>query len=217
MSAPRPTVAAAYDAWSATYDADVNRTRDLDAQVLRTVPLDLAGRHVVEVGCGTGKNTGWLAERARSVIALDFSEGMLAVARRRVGCAGVRFVCHDLHDPWPLDAASAGVVVIDLVLEHVADLGPVFAEAARVLEDGGICFVCELHPARQRAGAGAHFLTPSGETVHVPAHRHTLSEFVAAAADAGLVLHRLGEWIEEGAPAEAPPRLLSLLLHRPPR
>src|SRR5512140_121761 len=83
MSEPR-SVESLYDNWSESYDADPNRTRDLAYRVLRGAGLELAGRDVLELGCGTGGNTAWLAERARSVLALDFSQGMMAVARERI-------------------------------------------------------------------------------------------------------------------------------------
>src|SRR5258705_8268803 len=92
----RPTVtttdvADAYDRWSRQYDDDQNATRDLDAFVLRQVPLHLAGARVLEDGCGTGKNSAWLASQARELIALDFSPGMLDVARRRGRPSTARF------------------------------------------------------------------------------------------------------------------------------
>src|SRR5262245_18756872 len=89
-------VANAYDRWAATYDSDVNPTRDLDAEVLRRAGPPVEGRDVLEIGCGTGKNTRWLSERARSVVALDFSAGMVARARERVPAGHVNFVHHDI-------------------------------------------------------------------------------------------------------------------------
>ena len=211
-------VAAAYDRWAASYDADRNATRDLDAEVVRAAPLRLDGRDALELGCGTGKNTVWLAGRARSLVALDFSEGMLARARERLTAAAaahVRFVRHDVRDPWPVADAAVDVVVGNLVLEHVADLAPVCAEAARVLRRGGQLLLCELHPERQRRGGQAHFTdAATGVTTHVPAFRHTVSEFVNAGLAAGLALRHLGEWLEPGAPDDAPPRLLSVLFER---
>ncbi len=210
-------VAHAYDRWAASYDVDRNATRDLDAHVLRHAPLDLADRDVLELGCGTGKNTLWLAEHARTVLALDFSAGMLAQARDRLGgAAHVRFAQHDVRQPWPAPAAGADVVVGNLVLEHVERLAPVYAEAARVLRPGGRLWLCELHPERQRRGGQAHFTdAATGGTVHVPAHRHTVGEYVNDGIAAGLVLRHLGEWLEEGAPPDAPPRLLSVLFAKP--
>src|SRR5262245_35362222 len=111
-STSTPTdVADAYDRWSRQYDDDRNTTRDLDAFVLRQVPLPRAGARVLELGCGTGKNSAWLVSQARELIALDFSPGMLDVARRRVRSTAARFVEHDITRPWPADAGSVDVVV----------------------------------------------------------------------------------------------------------
>jgi ubiquinone/menaquinone biosynthesis C-methylase UbiE len=208
-------IARAYDSWAASYDVAPNATRDLDAEVVRRAPLDVDGRDLLELGCGTGKNTAWLAERARSVIALDFSPGMLARARQRVGSEHVRFVRHDVREPWPVPAAAVDVVVGNLVLEHVEDLSPIYAEAARVLRPGGRLLLCELHPERQRRGGQAQFTDPAtGGTVHVAAYRHTVGEYVNGGIAAGLRLRHLGEWLEAGAPPDASPRLVSVLFER---
>jgi ubiquinone/menaquinone biosynthesis C-methylase UbiE len=209
------SVARAYDRWSTQYDSDRNATRDLDAVVVRAAPLRLAGQRVLELGCGTGKNSVWLAEQVADLTALDFSAGMLALARERVGAAHARFVEHDIRAPWPLDAGAVDLVVGNLVLEHVEDLSAIYAEAARVLRPGGQLFLCELHPQRQLLGGQAHFVDPdTSETITVPAFRHTTSEYVNAGLAEGLVLRDLGEWLEPDAPAGAPPRLISLLFER---
>jgi ubiquinone/menaquinone biosynthesis C-methylase UbiE len=190
-------ISAAYDRWAASYDIDNNATRDLDAIVLREAGPNVAGRDVLELGCGTGKNTAWLVERARSVTAIDFSAGMLDVARRRVESERVRFDRADIRNAWPIEAASVDVVLLNLVLEHVADVAHVFREAARVLRSDGELYVCELHPYRQLRGGQAHFTDSArGETVYVPAFVHTISEFVNASVDAGLEVLRLGEWCD---------------------
>jgi malonyl-CoA O-methyltransferase len=208
-------VARAYDRWAAQYDSDHNATRDLDAEVVRRAPLRIDGRRVLELGCGTGKNSAWLAERARELVALDFSAGMLAVARGRVLAPHARFVEHDIRAPWPVGAGEVDVVVGNLVLEHVRDLAPVWAEAARVLAVGGQLFLCELHPYRQLRGGQAHFTDgATQETVPVTAYLHSTSEYVNGALAAGFVLRELGEWLEPNAPDGAPPRLLSLLFER---
>ncbi len=146
---------------------------------------------------------------------MDFSAGMLARARTRVASERVGFVRHDVREPWPLPDASADVVVDSLVLEHVADLAPVYAEAARVLRAGGQLYLCELHPYRQWRGGQAHFSdAATGETVYVPARVHSVSEHVNGGLAAGFALRHLGEWVEPGAAPGALPRLLSLLFDR---
>lgn len=207
-------VAAGYDRWSAQYDTDTNRTRDLDATVLQSGVVAPAGLDVLELGCGTGKNTRWLADIAGSVHALDFSGGMLARARRAVPAPHVRFTRHDIRLPWPVADGAVDLVVGNLVLEHVERLEPVFAEAARVLRPGGTLFLCELHPFRQARGGQAHFVDESGDTVHVPAFTHTVGEYVNGGIAAGLTVTSLGEWLEEDAPAGALPRLLSVRFSR---
>lgn len=209
-------VQSAYDRWAASYDDDKNATRDLDAMVVRRTPLQLKGRDVLELGSGTGKNTVYLAAEARSVIAMDFSEGMIARAHERIVSQNVRFTRHDVRDVWPVDADAVDVVVANLILEHVHDLAPVYFEAARVLRPGGQLFICELHPYRQLAGGQAHFVDQrTGETVYVDVHVHTVSEFVTTALEAGFRLLSLGEWVEDSAPPGSAPRLLSLLFDLP--
>jgi ubiquinone/menaquinone biosynthesis C-methylase UbiE len=209
------SVASAYDRWASTYDTDINRTRDLDASVVRRSAPKVDGRDVLELGPGTGKNTTWIAQRARSVVGLDASAGMLAIAQARVVADGVadrvHFVRHDITAAWLIASASIDVVIGDLVLEHVEDVGHVFAEAARVLRPAGNVFICELHPIRQFLGGRAHFVdAASGEVVDVPVFRHTVGEFVNRGVEAGLVVERADEWPDEGH-SEAPPRLLSVL------
>lgn len=212
-----PDVARAYDRWALSYDDDRNATRDLDALVLRAAPLEIAGRDVLEVGCGTGKNTVWLAEQARRVIAVDFSPAMLERARERVNGRHVEYLRHDMREPWPLPSRSVDVVVGNLVLEHVQVLAPVYTEAARVLRPGGALFFCELHPYRQLKGGQAHFTDArTGETIHVTAHVHSVSEYVNAGLEASFLLRAIGEHLEAGAPADAPPRLISVLFSRAP-
>lgn len=205
-------VAQAYNKWASSYDQDKNTTRDLDALVMRRAGLLLDNKDVLELGSGTGKNTMFLAQHARHVVAMDFSEGMIARAHQRIVTNNVEFRKHDVRDTWPLEAATVDMVVANLILEHVHDLAPVFFEAARVLRPNGQFFFCELHPYRQLTGGQANFTDPdTGEEVKVTAHVHTVSEYVMGGIEAGFVLQALGEWTEEGAPPEAPPRLISCL------
>jgi len=208
-------IARAYDRWARTYDTDANATRGLDAEVLRRSSLELDGLDVLELGCGTGKNTGWIADRAQRVIAMDFSPGMLEVARGRVPLERVKLVQHDVRERWPVDDASVDLVIGNLILEHLSNVAPIFAEAARVLRPGGMMYSCELHPYRQLRGGQAHFTDEwSGEVVFAPAFQHTIAEYVNAAVAGGLMIQRIDEWTETAAAPPAIPRLLSMQLRR---
>ena len=119
-------VAQAYNKWASSYDADKNATRDLDALVMQRVGLPLAEKDILELGSGTGKNTSYLAQHARHVVAMDFAEGMIARAHQRIVTNNVQFVKHDVRDTWPVPSGSVDFVVANLILEHVHDLAPVF-------------------------------------------------------------------------------------------
>jgi ubiquinone/menaquinone biosynthesis C-methylase UbiE len=208
-------IATAYNDWAETYDDVPNRTRDLAAEALRQIKLDLAGRKVVEVGCGTGRNTTWLAEHAAELVAIDFSEAMLARAKGRVNEQHVHFIQHDVSTAWPLADASADVVVAMLILEHVEHLETVFAEAARVLTNNGQFLLCELHPIRQLAGGQAQFSnTRTGEHQCVTAFLHDVSDYVNVGLASGFELQHLGEWRDADASPSSDPRVLSLLFRK---
>ena len=210
-----PQVSRAYDVWALQYDVEVNRTRDLAGEVLRGHDFELAGKDVLEIGCGTGQHTAWLATWAKSVTALDFSPGMLSEAHRRVISSNVRFAEHDIRVTWPLADASVDLVIGMLVLEHVEAIGPVFREAARVLRPGGTFFSCEFHPMRQLLGRQARFTDPeTGRVELVAAFVHDASEYVQSGLSAGMRLLHLGEWRDEEAAPASTPRVISVCFVR---
>lgn len=204
----------AYDRWAPSYDRDVNVTRDLDHQVAAELWRGWRVPMVVEAGCGTGKNTALYASIADEVLALDFSERMLALARDKVDQPHVRFERANLLERWPCDDERAGLVAFNLVLEHVEDLRRPLREAARVLAPGGLLLVSELHPARQYAGSQARFADDAGQVNRIEAYTHHLSDYLRAAANVDLALDRLDEWWHAEDVGKAP-RLLTLVFRKP--
>jgi ubiquinone/menaquinone biosynthesis C-methylase UbiE len=95
---------------------------------------DLRGRRVLDVGCGTGRLSAALVERARArVWGVDASPEMLAVAKEKV--AGVAFK-QAQAEALPFKDGWFERVVLWLVL-HLVDRSAVLTEARRVLGDGG--------------------------------------------------------------------------------
>lgn len=206
------SISDAYSQWAATYDTDRNLTRDLDQDVTRETLAQGRYRSILELGCGTGKNTALLAQLAAQVHALDFSEGMINQAKAKQPGDNVRFSVADLTQPWPSADQSADLIVCNLVLEHIAELPFIFAEAARTLAAGGRFFVCELHPFKQYLGSQANFQRGAA-SIAIPAFTHHISDFLTAAERAGLRLLSLREWWH-AEDQQASPRLVSFMFEK---
>lgn len=201
----------AYNDWSATYDSDGNLTRDLDLTVTLATLANRRFRSILELGCGTGKNTELLARLGERVHALDFSFGMIEKAKAKLDSSNVTFEIADITRAWPCDSQSFDLVVCNLVLEHIQDLSFIFSEAFRVLIDAGHFFVCELHPYRQYQGTVARF--ERTETTEITAFVHHLSDFTNAAAASGLRLVSIKEWWHEEDKGKQP-RLASFVFEK---
>jgi malonyl-CoA O-methyltransferase len=199
----------AYQDWAATYDQDRNFTRDLDQQVMLRLFENQRFKSILEIGCGTGKNTRLLAAIAGEVLALDFSEAMIEQARQKLSFDNVTFRVADITQPWPVEACSIDLVTCNLVLEHIENLGFILSEAARVLAHGGRIFISELHPFRQYRGVVARF-ERGVQRIEIPAFVHHISDFLDAAAANDLSLVRLEEfWHAEDQ--GKPPRLIAFM------
>lgn len=114
-----------------------------------------AGDRVLDLAAGTGASSASLQERGASVVACDFSQGMLAVGRRRQPT--VRFVAGDaLHLPFADAAFDA--VTISFGLRNFVDVDGALNELARVTKPGGRIAILETSaPRRQPMRAGHHF------------------------------------------------------------
>jgi ubiquinone/menaquinone biosynthesis C-methylase UbiE len=202
----------AYNEWSETYDVDENLTRDLDQKVTKESLANFHFDSILELGCGTGKNTVFLAQIGARVHALDFSEGMIEKAREKVTTENVKFSVADLTQKWPCEDKSYDLIVCNLVLEHIEELAFIFSEAARVLVQEGRFLINELHPFRQYEGKKARFDTGEG-VAEISAFVHHISDFVNSASNSRLTLIMLNEYWHEKDQGK-PPRILSLLFEK---
>ena len=169
-------------------------------------------KSVLELGCGTGKNTALLAEIGERICAIDFSPSMIGKARDKLRFDNVSFEVADITKPWPCESESYDLIVCNLVLEHIRDLSLIFAEAFRVLVAPGRFFLCELHPTRQYAGKQANFQR-NGKMTPIEAFVHHLMDFTDAANDFGFSLQSMKEWWHE-EDWNKPPRLVSFMFEK---
>lgn len=203
----------AYNEWAAQYDTNYNRTRDMEAAVLRETLSPLSFERCLEIGCGTGKNTLWLMEKAVHLTAADLSEGMLAKAKEKINAPHVNFVQTDITAEWPFDRDNYDLATFSLVLEHIEALEPVLKNVYQSLRNGGWLYIGELHPFKQYQGSKARFDTAEGTQV-VDCFNHHVSDFTNAAANCGFRLISLQEYFDEDD-RKGSPRLIRLLFQKP--
>jgi ubiquinone/menaquinone biosynthesis C-methylase UbiE len=96
------------------------------------------GARVLDVGCGTGRLTHWIAERVGStgsVIGIDPLEERIQIARSRGGT--VRFEVGQAEDLGAFEDESFDAVCMSAVFHWVSDKAKALAEVRRVLRPGG--------------------------------------------------------------------------------
>jgi malonyl-CoA O-methyltransferase len=195
-----------YDRWAEVYDHDANPLPALEEPAVRAAAGQVEGLAVLDLGCGTGRHALWMAAAGATVTAVDFSEGMLAEARRKPGAARVRFVVHNLEKPLPF-GEEFDLVVSGLVLEHLRDLDAFFRESRRVLKPGGRAIVSAMHPAMFLRGSQARFTDPrTGELVQPGSIAHPMGAIIMAAVRAGFGLENVAEFAPDAEFAAGYPR-----------
>jgi 2-polyprenyl-3-methyl-5-hydroxy-6-metoxy-1,4-benzoquinol methylase len=183
----------AYNHWASTYDSVVNKTRDLEAIAAKKILKGKKFGRTLEIGCGTGKNTRWLASRSRKLTAVDFSEEMLSLAKQKNKLSHVHFKQANITKPWSFKKVD--LITCSLVLEHIENISFVFKQAFKTLKHGGLFYICELHPFKQLQGSRAKFETDGG-TVQLEYFIHHLSEFFQGAKKAGFICLDMQEWFD---------------------
>lgn len=181
--------------------------READAHLLG----DVAGRRVLEVGCGSAPCSRWLRTAGASPVALDLSGAMLARAAALNRSSGLTVPLVEA-DAQALPFADGSFDVVCSAyggLPFVADVEGTLREVARVLRPGGRFVASVNHPLRwpfpdspdpaDLRVVGSYFdRTPyvetadDGSTLYVEHHR-TVGDWVRAVVAAGLLVEDLVE------------------------
>lgn len=102
----------------------------------------LEGKTVLEIGCGDGRFTGFLAAKAHRVFAIDPDEVRIRAARQSVRNADIRI---GSGENLQFENESFDAVIFTFSLHH-QDSRAALTEAYRVLRPGGLVVILEPTP-----------------------------------------------------------------------
>jgi ubiquinone/menaquinone biosynthesis C-methylase UbiE len=185
------SVADGYDGWARTYDGEDNGCFPLRDDVLGPMLDRLSPGRVLDAACGTGAVAGQLIARGHEVVGIDISPAMLDRARRAV--PGVTFLLGDIIR-IPLPDGDVDHVICSLAATHVADLAPLFAEAARVMRPCGHLLV--LDTRTHFTGSSKYPLiqqAPDGRVGYIAGYNHGFGDYLRAAVSHGYLVRACEE------------------------
>lgn len=200
-----------YDEWVGTHAMQ----EDPYFPAVEALMGEIRGQRICDLACGQGRVARHLASLGASVVGVDLSAKLLAIARRyeEVDPRGIVYVHADVCH---LDDQLVGVfdgVVCFMALMDIPDLVPTLQSVARILRPGGWFVFATLHPcfhtsqsAEIETAEGAartirqYFVegywrsdARPGPPGRIGAYHRTLSTYLNALTDAGLQIVRVSE------------------------
>lgn len=181
----------AYRCWAATYDSTDNPLIALEERCLLPLLNDLQGLDVLDAGCGTGR---WLRHMNAlgicSLRGVDSSREMLTVARQTCSPSVRLYLSNVLSLPLP--DASVDLVIASFLVSYVKPLDTFIQEVHRVLRDGGVLLLSDLHPDARRRGWQSTFRWQDS-TYAIETYPYSLNELRKSLRKAGF---RTGFFLE---------------------
>jgi SAM-dependent methyltransferase len=179
-----------YARWAAVYDEPGNELIEIEQPIVREILDGLPVGIAVDAACGTGRHAAYLASLGHTVIGIDASPEVLALAREKL--PSVDFHQADLHD-LPLADDSADLVVCALSLTHVPDLGRALAELVRVLRPNGHLVLSDSRGLIGDLSPPMVSTRPDGTFGYMQTWHRLTSDYLAAALPLGLQVRRCVE------------------------
>jgi len=151
------------DAWDRLADGwaelvrtgtDHNRVHVLDPATLAILG-DVAGKRVLDAGCGEGRFARMLAQRGARVTAVDLSSRMIELARQeeQKNPLGIDYHVADIRELSLLPAAEFDIALAYVCLVDVEEYEAAIAQIARVVRPGGQFVFSITHPCFTMPGA----------------------------------------------------------------
>ncbi|MHC4991755.1 MAG: class I SAM-dependent DNA methyltransferase [Planctomycetota bacterium] len=202
---PMVGVTRGYGEWAGTYEDCVRDEMDLRLLDRLTCIGWSAVERAVDLACGSGRVGAWLRTRGVAhVDGIDMTPQMLHWARERGVYDDLRE--GDLRET-PFADGHYDLATVSLADEHLPDLSPMYAEAARLLQPEGWFVLAGYHPQfLMTVGMPTHYHAADGQAVAIETYVHLLSDHVRAARERGLALIELEEGLVDEQYVAAKPK-----------
>ncbi|MEO3806424.1 methyltransferase domain-containing protein [Nonomuraea sp. B1E8] len=165
------SIAERYAAWLNDEENISGRAfTDIVTDAVLDMAGDPAGKRVLDLGCGEGYLSRHLARTGAAVEAIDGAGEMLRIARALSGDLPVSFRQGDICGKLPYDSGTFELIVCNMVLMDVDDIGHAISEAARVLKPGGRLVFSVVHPTF--FDATGEWRSEDGQPVYRPRRRY---------------------------------------------
>jgi ubiquinone/menaquinone biosynthesis C-methylase UbiE len=211
-----------YDDWVGTHSMSV----DPFFPAVEALMGEVAGRHVCDLACGQGRVARHLAGLGASVVGIDLSGKLLAIARRHEDMEplGIEYRQADAQSLDGVANDTFDGVVCHMALMDIPDLEPTLRSVARILRPDGWFVFSILHPCYHTAHSGEIALpegtartirgyftegywrsaTRTGPPGKVGAYHRMLSTYINALIDVGLGVERASEPPIREKPVDSP-------------
>jgi SAM-dependent methyltransferase len=217
----RVTAREGYDLWANSYDETPNPVVVMDSRYTLNLLDPQPSQKILDAGCGTGRNLTLIRRAGAQPYGLDFSLGMLRVAKRAIPDAPL--VQADLQAEFPFRSSQFSAALCALIGEHLDHLALTLSQLWKSLEPGGRLVFSVYHPDLAEAGKEANFQL--GETEYrLGAIRYTTADYLDMIWGAGFREIQSFEYAgDQGLVAQIPkaaellgkPVILALKAQRP--
>jgi len=150
---------------------------------------------ILDLGCGTGWTSSFLARSGYDVVGVDLSPEAVDTARAAFPLPSLAFAIHDFDEPLPQSFGLFDAVVFFDTLHHAEDERRPLRAAYLALRDGGVCVACEPGTGHAVSEGSIHAVATFGgrERAMPP------PQVVAAGREAGSTDQPAGDVAEAGA------------------
>jgi ubiquinone/menaquinone biosynthesis C-methylase UbiE len=174
-----------------------------DRPAIKSLIYDLAGKKILDAGCGPGVYTEWLLSEGADVVGVDANEKMIRHAMNRTRNKA-RYIQANLEEPMPFfsDQEFDGVISA-LTITYCQNLQRTFSEFARVLKRGGWLVFSTEHPffSYQYNTLENYYQTQEvrytwkgfGRPVQMHSYHHSLSTITEALSNNDFLIERMIE------------------------